>query len=171
MLLPPRTANMGLQIPGSLTMDGLHHVLQTALGWTDSHLHRFSHGRTELRDGLAAGQAFGRKGAEVLYEYDFGDSWEVQLVLEEIPGLAERAGPACFLSRRRHQPGRWMGHVEGRWTIVAEYPAMRTCSRPSPTPNIRITTTLSSGQVATTTPSVSTDEAINRALTALRRLR
>ncbi len=41
-----------LQIPGSLTLGGLHHVLQTAFGWTDSHLHRFSRGRTELGEAL-----------------------------------------------------------------------------------------------------------------------
>ena len=106
-----------LQIPRSLTMDGLHHVLQTAFGWTDSHLHRFSRGRTELRHGLAAGQAFGRKGAEVLYEYDFGDSWEVQLVLEEIPGSAERAGPAC-LDGARAGPLDDCGGVPGYETLL-----------------------------------------------------
>jgi len=85
-----------LRIPGSLSLGGLHHVLQTAFGWTDSHLHRFSRGRTELREGLASRQTFGSRGAEVLYEYDFGDSWEVQLVLEEVLGSAEGAGLACL---------------------------------------------------------------------------
>jgi hypothetical protein len=93
-----------VQIPGSLTLGGLHQVLQIAFGWTDSHLHRFSRGPTELREGLAAGEAFGGKDAEVLYEYDFGDSWEVQLVLEDVLGSAKSSGPTCVDGARAGPP-------------------------------------------------------------------
>src|SRR5487761_1815504 len=102
-----------LVVPVSATFAGLHGVLQTAFGWTNSHLHRFSRGRAEMRDNMAIGEAFTKKNDAVLYEYDFGASWETRLVLEaELPAgdvtggeglgrapagpLAHRGGVACY---------------------------------------------------------------------------
>lgn len=45
-----------VQVPTDLTLDDLHTVIQVAMGWTDSHLHRFTVGEPwdplpELRHG------------------------------------------------------------------------------------------------------------------------
>ena len=37
-----------LEVPGNITLAKLHHILQVAMGWTDSHLHSFKIGETYL---------------------------------------------------------------------------------------------------------------------------
>jgi len=82
-------------VPASITLDRLHDVIQIVMGWTDSHLHEFTIGNkryTEYpeskEDGLACGRyrlgdLIKQKGRTFRYLYDFGDSWEHELVLEE----------------------------------------------------------------------------------------
>ena len=84
-----------LEIPTDTTLLDLHHILQGAMGWTDSHLHQFeqdgvyygapdrefgepmvSERRTRVGDLLQAPKA------RLTYEYDFGDGWEHEVVVE-----------------------------------------------------------------------------------------
>jgi pRiA4b ORF-3-like protein len=82
-------------VPAAIRLDRLHEVIQAAMGWTNSHLHMFTHSsgqygfsepelmlkddrKTTLRD-LAAGE-----GDMVGYEYDFGDSWEHEIIVEKV---------------------------------------------------------------------------------------
>jgi len=70
-------------------------VIQIVMGWTDSHLHEFTIGNkryTEYpeskEDGLVCGRyrlgdLIKQKGRTFSYLYDFGDSWEHEIVLEE----------------------------------------------------------------------------------------
>jgi hypothetical protein len=96
-------------VPASIRLDLLHGVLQSALGWTDSHLHMFSLGEarfgwvdpdfdedvtdeTTVRLSDIAGP-----GSRIGYEYDFGDSWEHEITVEAVspaePGVAY---PRCL---------------------------------------------------------------------------
>ena len=103
----------GLLVPGGTKLDRLHEVLQTAFGWTDSHLHHFYTG--DRRGGMTF---YGtpdpendfsdtpeederrytlcdlapRKGGTLVYEYDFGDSWTHRIKVERVLG-GEEAGP------------------------------------------------------------------------------
>jgi Plasmid pRiA4b ORF-3-like protein len=80
-----------------ITLSNLHRTLQTVMGWENAHLHQFvfpsqkkfdpRHGsstkianesRTRLGDLICA------PGARLLYEYDFGDGWQHELLLEEV---------------------------------------------------------------------------------------
>ena len=82
-------------VPASITLDRLHDVIQIVMGWTDSHLYEFIIGKkryTEYpeskEDGLVCGRyrlgdLIKQKGRIFRYLYDFGDSWEHELVLEE----------------------------------------------------------------------------------------
>lgn len=89
-------------VPARITLDRLHDVIQIVMGWADSHLYEFTIGKkryTEYpeskEDGLACGKyrlgdLLKQKGRTFHYLYDFGDSWEHELVLEESrfnPGL------------------------------------------------------------------------------------
>lgn len=86
-----------VELSADTSLFDLHGVLQAAMGWTDSHLHQFIHRdtyygppdrefgmpmaserRTKLHDLLE------RPKDRFVYEYDFGDSWEHDVVLEEI---------------------------------------------------------------------------------------
>lgn len=95
-----------LTIAGDLDLDDLHHVLQAAMGWTDSHLHRFHLGDAwsgphfltgddldEGEDGTPETEArldqiLRTAGDELGYTYDFGDSWNHTLRLESLSPFA-----------------------------------------------------------------------------------
>ena len=100
-----------LVLPGDLTLDRVHAVLNEAMGWTDSHLHRFRTGNrphapyfiTEfdlhegddgiLENDVRLDQVVAEKGDALWYDYDFGDGWEhvvkVEAVLPEPPTEVE----------------------------------------------------------------------------------
>jgi hypothetical protein len=96
-----------IEVPGDLTLPRLHDVIQAAMGWSDSHLHRFRTGRDHhspyfvtsfdldegeegvLGDDVRLDQLIAVQGDELWYEYDFGDGWDhvlkVEAVLDEPP--------------------------------------------------------------------------------------
>ena len=80
-----------------ITLRNLHKTLQTVMGWTNSHLHQFVFNSQKYSDpkfGLGAGiidesrtrlgDVICIPGARLLYEYDFGDGWQHELLLEEV---------------------------------------------------------------------------------------
>lgn len=85
-------------IESDLTFYDLHHVVQLVMGWTNSHLYQFIYerhsaiGNPELleSDDVADDKdtfvevIFDSAGAEVVYEYDFGDGWKHILELEKV---------------------------------------------------------------------------------------
>jgi len=91
-----------LELPGDLTLPRLHDVIQAAMGWTDSHLHRFRTGRDHrspyfvtsfdidegedgvLEDDIRLDQVVAAAGDVLCYEYDFGDGWDHVLSVEEV---------------------------------------------------------------------------------------
>ncbi len=96
-----------LELPGDLTLDRVHVAIQAAMGWLDSHLHRFRTGSDprapyfvtpfdveEGEDGVLEGtvrldQLLTGPGDRLWYDYDFGDGWhhvlQVEAVLDEPP--------------------------------------------------------------------------------------
>ncbi len=105
-----------LLVPSDTTFDRLHGYLQSAMGWTNSHLHQFIVGdryigapspddsegmevENEKRVPLSA--VAGGAKARFIYEYDFGDSWEHEIVVEKV--LAREDGmryPVCVAGAR-----------------------------------------------------------------------
>lgn len=82
-----------LLVPGSVRLSTLHDIFQAAMGWTNSHLHCFRIGGelygTQFDDypdqeldesGFSAVQVL-RDQTSFVYEYDFGDSWEHEVVV------------------------------------------------------------------------------------------
>ena len=100
-----------LLVPADIRLDRLHEVIQTAIGWTDTHLHVFStpsgdYGipdpelgyRNERNARLA--QFLQQPGDRIHYSYDFGDGWEHDIVLEK--RLDPDSGvqtPACLAGK------------------------------------------------------------------------
>ena len=100
------------------TLADLHWVFQIAFGWTDFHLHRFRIRKTDYaipRHGLMEGRNVRRvRLADLalrvnecfLYEYDFGDLWQLDVRIERhVPIEPRRTYPACI-------GGRWGGPPE-----------------------------------------------------------
>ncbi len=77
-------------VPDDMNFYELHFVIQFAMGWTHSHLHQFIVGRYQRRIGipfeddeemedsreLKINSILNAPKSKIVYEYDFGDSWE-----------------------------------------------------------------------------------------------
>ena len=87
-----------IKVPSNLTLTALGEVLQDAMGWMHEHLYQFRKGdvyfvdREQMEDSFGFGRFSFRdmaqctvddmlteKGKRVVFEYDFGDSWEHDL--------------------------------------------------------------------------------------------
>ncbi len=109
-----------IQVPGNITLEKLHDILQIIMGWEDYHLHQFIidddyYGNpvddetgmypimSEKRYKLS--QLIPEEGYRFTYEYDFGDSWEHLLLVEKIllpePGVVY---PRCIKGKRACPP-------------------------------------------------------------------
>lgn len=64
-------------------MKALHRVIQAAMGWEDSHLHAFNHGRQAIPERVRLDELIGRGIKRLGYLYDMGDSWEHTLHLQK----------------------------------------------------------------------------------------
>jgi hypothetical protein len=107
-----------LLVRSDVSLRRFHDILQIAFGWTDSHLHMFVVGADRYGfpdpDGLdwmkndarvKLGQVLAKAKDSLVYEYDFGDSWMHQVVLEKV--LSEAGSvrvPSCIGGARASPP-------------------------------------------------------------------
>jgi hypothetical protein len=104
-----------LEVPSDITLPKLHEVLQTAMGWFDCHLHAFRVGDRvfappgdwdsigEDSSRVTLDRLAPRKGSRLIYEYDFGDGWCHDILVEDV--TAGRCGTIrCLKGRRRCPP-------------------------------------------------------------------
>lgn len=110
-----------LIVPGDMTLDQFHAVVQETMGWYDCHLHQFwmgPRGRqrvfltdwdlSEGEEGIAESdvrldQVLRQKGDKLRYDYDFGDGWRHTILVEEVLE-EEMSGPSCTAGRRACPP-------------------------------------------------------------------
>jgi hypothetical protein len=115
-----------IQVPADITLAKLHQILQVVMGWTDSHLHQVVVGGkiygepnpdydfevVNERSVKLSQVAKGEK-AKFRYEYDFGDNWRHQVVVEKVlPAEQGARYPRC-LTGKRHCPPEDCGGVWG----------------------------------------------------------
>ena len=116
-----------IQLPGSIHLDNLHLIIQTAMGWRNCHLHQFvinnqTFAEPDLdfddvllhsEDEFTLRQLLRRAGSRFLYEYDFGDGWIHNVVIEKIVAPEpDTEYPVC-LSGKRACPPEDVGGVYG----------------------------------------------------------
>jgi hypothetical protein len=117
-------------------------VLQIVMGWTNSHLHQFKAGgryygkpdpnfadMIEVVDErqVRLVQIAPHVKARFVYEYDFGDSWEHELVVEKILPPEKRVQyPRCIDGKRACPPD----DVGGVWGYQEFLEAMRDPNHP-----------------------------------------
>ncbi len=109
------------------TLDKLHEHIQTAMGWTNSHLHHFRIGEQLYGDPMLMAENFeemeyedstttklsdiiaeGRRRFRLLYEYDFGDSWQHEVLFEKrVEAEAGRKYPLCLEAHGPARPKTW----------------------------------------------------------------
>jgi hypothetical protein len=87
-------------VPASVPLDKLHKIIQIAMGWDNYHMYLFTVGREQYGEGVGEWAESGqsvvnakrvqlqdvapRKGAKLRYEYDMGDGWDHQVLVEGI---------------------------------------------------------------------------------------
>lgn len=111
-----------IRVAGNISLDTLHLVLQAVMGWENDHLYRFHIGDVEYSEPDADGDLFfapklrnaqkfrlskvvPAEKARFLYEYDFGDCWEHEILVEKI--MAAEPGvryPVCAAGERACPP-------------------------------------------------------------------
>ncbi|MGP4043526.1 plasmid pRiA4b ORF-3 family protein [Streptomyces sp. 2A115] len=82
-----------LLVPAVIRLDRLHSVIQVVMGWENCHMHAFTiegvqYGRPDGELGFrdehtATLGALLKPGARCVYTYDFGDSWEHLITVEQ----------------------------------------------------------------------------------------
>jgi hypothetical protein len=114
-----------IQVPADYNFWELHVAIQDAMGWRDCHLHvfRIRNPKTREEDSIGipddeyddnpafpgcevpVARYFTKPGAAAHYEYDFGDGWEHDVVLEDV--LEPERGkkyPRCLAGERACPP-------------------------------------------------------------------
>jgi hypothetical protein len=115
-----------IQVPETYSFWDLHVAIQDAMGWLDSHLHAFQMVEKDRESTVLVGipdefeppyartlpgwetpvaDFFHEVGSAAYYEYDFGDGWRHQIVLEAVL-LADSntAYPSCVGGERACPP-------------------------------------------------------------------
>lgn len=136
------------QVPGDITLDRLHTVLQLCMDWEELHLHQFLIGQTcysiPVEDDLwqtsrpknethyTLHSLAEKIQPQFQYIYDFGDEWIHQITVEEVlPAQNDQACP-LLISGRRACPPEDIGGIDRYMHILevlkdpedAEYAAM-----------------------------------------------
>ena len=105
-------------VEGAINLYELHEIIQIAMGWTDSHLHQFiigeeyysipdPYGMRPLKDErcFQLKKVAPQEKAKFIYEFDFGDSWEHQVLVEKISQPdPELQYPVCIKGKRACPP-------------------------------------------------------------------
>ncbi|HEU5423772.1 MAG TPA: plasmid pRiA4b ORF-3 family protein [Nitrolancea sp.] len=115
-----------LQLRGSTTLPELHEILQIVMDWDDAHLHSFTAGGVEY--GVPEPGGFDAMRSEkrarldrlvrnpkdrIRYEYDFGDSWDHDLVVEKVLPADPTVRYPVVLAGRRAAPPEDVGGIWG----------------------------------------------------------
>lgn len=107
-----------------VSLGDLHALIQTAMGWTNSHMHQFKIGDERFTDGrfmVSDLDDFGAKdyrnikisdlvakhgdSLRLSYEYDFGDGWQHEILLTKVfPTDPNQKYPHCISGERACPP-------------------------------------------------------------------
>lgn len=106
-------------VRSNIKLDEFHEILQIVMGWSNSHLHGFVSGDTvysepdpdfdldEIEDErkVKLASVLTYEGDKLRYDYDFGDNWEHDVVLEKIlPFTPKQQLPFCLKGKRACPP-------------------------------------------------------------------
>ena len=130
-----------LRIASDLRLNQMHDVIQSAMGWTDMHLHHFQMGPDakdfrvvpfltpfDLEEGETDGilesdvrldEVIAEPRQRLFYTYDLGDSWHHTLTLEKVEPWVEDDPVARCVAGRRACPPEDVGGIPGYEEILA----------------------------------------------------
>jgi len=105
-----------VQVPSGITLEVFHHVIQTAMGWQETHSHQFSidqrsygprdeTGTSGASDeaGVPLNSLISKEGSHLRYAYDLSDNWQHTVKLEKVLPLTD-GFPTCIDGERACPP-------------------------------------------------------------------
>jgi hypothetical protein len=114
-----------VEVPADISLEQLHHIVQIAMGWTNSHLHLFERERVTYcppdpdidhpyvdERTTRLGDVLRKPKDRMKYEYDFGDGWLHHVVLERVTATASLV-PARVVKAQGACPPEDVGGVHG----------------------------------------------------------
>jgi hypothetical protein len=121
-----------LQIESNVTLDRLHDTLQMMMGWTNSHLHGFRVPQPSQRGtrrrllpiergdekATRLDALLRRPNDWLVYDYDFGDSWEHEVLLEAIRPRPSSTRLPMVLAGRGACPPEDVGGLSGYYHFL-----------------------------------------------------
>lgn len=126
-----------IQVPADYSFWDLHVAIQDVMGWVDYHLHAFRCPKLDKKSAeigipiepmedievlpgweVVITEYFKTPGDKVQYEYDFGDSWEHELLLEGILLKDETVQYPQCLAGERACPPEDCGGIGGYYELV-----------------------------------------------------
>lgn len=124
-------------IPSDMSLPDFHKVIQTTMGWTNSHLHQFVKNRTyyspEMEDEslwdeeddddldyskFKVSDLLKKTKDKMKYEYDFGDGWEHVVVLEKIEDERMDIKDVTCLAGENNCPPEDCGGIWGYYNLL-----------------------------------------------------
>ncbi|NYT02098.1 MAG: plasmid pRiA4b ORF-3 family protein [Methanosarcinales archaeon] len=117
-----------IQVRGDVTLFKLHKIIQEAMGWGDYHLHQFMVGREHYSDPshedpwdsdvksekrARLSKVAPDENNRFIYEYDFGDSWYHEILVEKIFVPDEELKRPVCLDGERSAPPEDCGGIPG----------------------------------------------------------
>jgi hypothetical protein len=107
-----------LHVPPTITLRSLHRAIQESMGWEGEHLHEFAAGNKhygipmpgdpyKVHDETEARlyRVLTKPGQRMMYEYDFGDGWKHEVLLEAVHRSREAPEfPVCIAGERACPP-------------------------------------------------------------------
>ena len=123
-------------VPSDVLLPDLHKIIQTTMGWTNSHLHQFIKNEIYYQEYMEDDNDFwdDRKDVDykdkktsgllvmekdkVIYEYDFGDGWEHDIKLEKILPYDEKTEYPVCLEGKMNCPPEDCGGMGGYYQML-----------------------------------------------------
>ncbi len=122
-----------VEVPTSITLKGLHDIIQAVMGWLDYHLWEFTVG--EHRYGLPMDEDWGTpprqraaavrlrdvlkpRQTTITYLYDFGDSWEHRLTVTGVRGGDPASLYPRYVGGERNAPPEDCGGIPGFYDML-----------------------------------------------------
>ncbi|MFC7373499.1 plasmid pRiA4b ORF-3 family protein [Fictibacillus iocasae] len=114
-------------VPSGITFQRLHKIIQAAFGWEEYHLFQFEmknclirvpdpypHSDVPVKHPIAEKiDVYFQEEKQLMYEYDFGDSWRHEIKVEDKITLTEDLKTAKLLDGERNGPPEDSGGVPG----------------------------------------------------------
>lgn len=109
-------------VESNTKLPDLHNILQITMGWTNSHLHQFIKDKIfyakKMQDDefwddynnvdygeIVVSSLLKNEKDVMIYEYDFGDGWEHEILLEKLlPFDEEQSLPVCIMGEMSCPP-------------------------------------------------------------------